>query len=143
AKALYEKGWYLSSTLGSSGRKNNGPEVTTRFMEAAAAASELRSGRYPPSEWVERGPTLVGHFFWPESASIDTTSIPQLVDVYREFLERYAAAEALPLSYNIENVLLRQLPDLFERSGEGVRGLERVIDRFATDTGDAATAAYL
>ena len=52
AKALHTKGFHLAknSSLG----ERPGHDPTDRFFRVADIARELRSGRYPQSEWVEK-----------------------------------------------------------------------------------------
>ena len=57
---------------------------------------------------------------------------------------RSAPARSLRTRYGgAEHIVTQRLADLFERSGAGVAGVERVLDRLEQDTGDRATADYL
>jgi tetratricopeptide (TPR) repeat protein len=137
ARALHRKGQYLSSN----------PEVgetdpTDRFMTVLDIARELQSGRYTASEWVDRAPRLVTGFFWSKP-SFPPLSLNVVLDVFFASLKAQAGTFA-PYDYaGPEDIVTRRLPDLFERSGEGVAGVERMLDRFDQETGDRAMADYL
>jgi hypothetical protein len=62
AKALYTKGFHLGHNAMSFGARP-GHDPTERFFQVRAIASELRSGRYPPCEWVDKAQSLVVQFF--------------------------------------------------------------------------------
>lgn len=58
AKAIYTKGFHLGHN-GMSFGERPGHDPTERFFRVFEIYKELRSGRYPPSEWVTKAPTLV------------------------------------------------------------------------------------
>ena len=84
AKALYRKGSHLGMNGFSFGERP-GHDPTDRFFRVLDVYKELRSGRYPPSEWVEKAPSLIIEFstFKPSYAA---GNVDRIVRVYEEFL---------------------------------------------------------
>jgi tetratricopeptide (TPR) repeat protein len=142
ARALFAKGLYFSTTVGASGVEPRHANPTDRFMKAVEIVKELQSGRYPASEWVDRAPTLVTSFVW-SNPTLSEPNLELVLDVFYALLTGRTDTFA-PYPYDgAEHILTQQMADLFERSGAGVAGVERVLDRFEQDTGDRAMADYL
>ena len=93
AKALYLKGfqWHTINTLGRLEPRDADP--TARFMRVLAIVTELESGKYPKSEWVDKAPTLIVGFFMPEDAKIAPENLDRLIEAHREFVRSHFALD--------------------------------------------------
>jgi hypothetical protein len=60
--------WHTINTIGTV--EPRGADPAPRLLRVVAIVTELESGRYPPSEWVEKAPALVSGFFTPRDAAI-------------------------------------------------------------------------
>jgi hypothetical protein len=63
AKALFQEGWDLHVNVAVMGIEARGSDPTERLLRVAAIVKELESGKFPPSEWVEKAPSLMIGFF--------------------------------------------------------------------------------
>ena len=137
ARTLHKKGQYLSSNP-----ERGEADPTDRLMTVIDIASALQSGRYPASEWVDRAPRLITGFGWYQP-KFSPPNLTLVLEVFYSSLKANAGTFA-PYDYvGPEDMVTRRFPELFEYSGEGVTGIERMLDRFEQDTGDRAMADYL
>ena len=70
-------------------------------------------------------------------------NLERVLDVLYAFLKARASTFT-PHEYGgAEHIVMQRMPDLLERTGAGVAGVERLLDKLEHDTGDRAMADYL
>ncbi|HSC27916.1 MAG TPA: tetratricopeptide repeat protein, partial [Vicinamibacterales bacterium] len=144
AKALYQKGfqWHTINTLGR--LEPRAADPTPRFMRVLAIVSDLESGRYPASEWVEKAPSLVIGFFMPRDGKVAPENTDRLIDAYQEFARtHFELDDEHPGQSGIGYVITSKIADLFEQRGERVAGVERVLADLERSVPDVAAVRYL
>jgi tetratricopeptide (TPR) repeat protein len=106
---------------------------------------ELQSGRYPPSEWVAKAPSLIVGFFIPDRVKI----APENVDLLIEKFEAAARANFV-LSENfapdrdgIGYLVTTKIGDLYARKGDRVAGVERTLAALERDLDDPSGVRLL
>jgi len=132
-KALYLKGFQLSSGNVYPDVEARGSDPTGRFLKVMEVVKELESGRYPRCEWVERGPSLVSNFF-----AYDPTYAPGSIDItlgrYQQFVKtHFAPADEYPLNTGTGYIITTKMLDLLKQNGEGIAGVERVLAELEND----------
>jgi tetratricopeptide (TPR) repeat protein len=132
------KGFQLSVNVGTSGVVPRGSDPTDRFFQVRDIVKELESGVYPPSEWVDRAPSLLGEFF-ASNPTYGPGSIDRQLDAYQEFLRTHFAREdPFPFNPGIGYIVITKMADLFKRKGEGLAGLERALATLESEVPNAA-----
>jgi len=128
AKALHTKGFHLAHNAFSFGERA-GDDPTDRFFRVLDIYLELRSGRYPPSEWVDQASSLVTGFnayrasFEPGNAERVLTVYEALLPALLEAFERGDTRESIPFFVG------SRMGALFRLTGDPVPAIERVFDR--------------
>jgi tetratricopeptide (TPR) repeat protein len=144
AKALYQKGfqWHTVNAIGT--LEPRGADPTPRLRRVLAIVKELESGRYPPSEWVDKAPSLVIGFFAPSDAKIAPENIDVMLAGYQEFARsHFTIDDEQPMGNGIGYVITSKMGDLFEKKGDRIAGVERVLDELERDAPDPAAVRYL
>lgn len=144
AKALYTKGfhWHTINTLGVLEPRDADP--INRFMRVMTIVAELESGKYAPSEWVDKASSLIIGFFMPSNAKVAPKSIDKFIDAYRGFVKAHAALDPThPDQSGAGYVITSRMADLFERKGERTRGVERILDELEASASEPAAFRYL
>ena len=127
AMALYEKAAEItrSPITRDLNRAKQGP--TDPFLEVFAIVRDLRSGRYPASEWVARAPWLAIEMS-PRNVTLAAGDVDHLLAGYVEFVrENFTFPEGSQIAEGVNSVITRQIFELFELKGEGVAGVERTL----------------
>lgn len=128
AKALYMKGFHLGHNPFSFGERK-GHDPTDRFFRVLDVYKQLQSGRYPPSEWVDKAPSLVAEFFAYEP-SYAAANVDRILGVYEELLpSRLAPYEEDPAQDGITFLIGYRMGALFKVKGDAIAGIEDVFDR--------------
>jgi tetratricopeptide (TPR) repeat protein len=133
AKALHTKGFHLANNFSILGERA-GHDPTGRFFQVVAIARELRSGRYPPSEWVDKAQELVTQFrtYQPQYASESADRIlAALEDELPSLLQRYAQH---PSSDTFTFFIGYRIGEVAAIKGDPVAGIDEVLDRLARST---------
>ena len=143
AKALYQKGFQLSSGNVYPDVEARGSDPTGRFLKVMAIVTELESGRYPPSEWVERAQSLVPNFF-----AYNPAYAPGSIDItlrgYQDFVKtHFALADEYPLNTGAGYIITTKMFDLFKQNGEGIAGVERVLAQLEREVADPSAVQFL
>jgi tetratricopeptide (TPR) repeat protein len=143
AKALSEKAFQIARNLNSGIRDVNlgNPDPTDAYLDVLGIVTDLRSGRYPASPWVARAPYL-GIELSPRSAQFTPGNVERLLAGYIDFVKAHFTLPAnSQMAEGVNSVVTRQIFDLFERSGEGIAGVERTLTEL--EGFDALRARYL
>jgi tetratricopeptide (TPR) repeat protein len=150
AKALFQKGFQLH-TINTLGRLYpRGADPTDRFIRVEAIVSELESGKFPPSEWVDQAPSLITGFFLPRDAKIAEDNIDRLIHAHEEFVRRELVRnpeKALhpehPAGNGLGYIITGKIADLYARKGQRVEGVERVLASLERQATDPSGIRYL
>jgi hypothetical protein len=144
AKALYTKGfhWHTINTLGTLEARDADP--INRFMRVVAIVRELESGTSPPSEWVEKAPSLITGFFMPPNARIAPESVERFIEAYRAFAKTHLVLDTMhPDQSGIGYVITSKMADLFERKGGRTAGVEETLADLERSVPNPAPIRYL
>jgi tetratricopeptide (TPR) repeat protein len=133
AKALHTKGFHLALNSFSLGERP-GHDPTNRLFQVAAIANELRSGRYPSSEWVDKAQELVTRF-----STFQPKYVPENVDrmlaafeaELPSLLDRYAQN---PSSDIFTFYIGYRIGEVVAIKGDPMAGIDDVFDRLARTT---------
>jgi tetratricopeptide (TPR) repeat protein len=131
AKALFEEGFQLCVNIPVTGIEPRGSDPTDRLLRVAAIVNELESGSFPPSEWVDKAPSLMVEFFVSDTPppAYSPENLDRAIDIYTEFVRTHLRLSgALDLDNSIGYVIVSKLGDLFARKGDRVGGIERTLD---------------
>jgi tetratricopeptide (TPR) repeat protein len=129
ARALYEKAVQIRSNDRAGVRDLNRPNLdpTNAVLDALGIARDLRSGRYPDSEWVTRAPELAINLR-SGNPQFAADSVERLLAGYLDFVRaNFTLPEASPLADGINSVITNQIFELFVLTGEGIAGVERTL----------------
>ena len=128
AKALHSKGFHLAHNAFSFGERP-GDDPTDRFLKVLEIVRELRSGRYPPSEWVDGALSLVSGFS-AYKASYRPGNVERVLAGYEELLPLFLDAfEHSQSRDSLAFVIGSRMGSLFKEQGDAVAGIERTFDR--------------
>ena len=142
AKALYQKGFHLGHNATSFGEKS-GADPTERFFRVLEISKELRSGRYPASEWVEKALSLVTSFF-AYKATYAPGNPERILAVYEALLpELLAEYEANATRDSISYVIGSRMGELFKLAGDPLPAIEAVFDRLERQATNPNTVRLL
>jgi tetratricopeptide (TPR) repeat protein len=142
AKAIYQKGFHLGHNPFSFGERQR-HDPTDRFFRVLDVYTELRSGRYPPSEWVEKAPSLIVEFsaYKPVFAR---GNVERMLRAHEELLPVLLRAyEADPSRDQLAFFIGHRMGELFKLQGDAVGGIERVFDRLERLTKDTDAVKLL
>ena len=143
AKALYQKGFQLSIGNVYPDYEVRGGDPTDRFFRVLDLVTELESGRYPSSEWVDRAPTLVTHFF-AGGPSYAPGNIERMLEGYTSFLKTHFELSQLDAARDgIGYIVSFKIADLCARKGERTAGVERVLTELEREIEDVSAVRYL
>lgn len=143
AKALYQKGFHLGHNAFSFGWKP-GTDPTDRFFKVLEIYRELRSGRYPACEWVEKAPTLVLGFSAYKATYASSTNIDRVLGGYEELLPGLLATyERDPAQDSIKSLVGYRMAELFKMKGDAVAGMDSVFTRLESLAKDPSTVKML
>lgn len=128
AKALYQKGFHLGhNPFGFGWKVGNDP--TDRFLQVLSIYRELRSARYPASEWLEKAPTLITGFS-AYKATYEAANIDRVLAGYEEVLPVLLAAyERNSLQDSVSLLIGYRMAELFKLKGNLVGGVDATFDR--------------
>jgi tetratricopeptide (TPR) repeat protein len=142
AKALHTKGLHLAVNAFSFGERP-GHDPTDRFFRVLDVFRELRSGRYPPSPWVDQASSLLTRFsaYKPSYAPGNLERIlaayeellPSLLDAY----ERNRADDALLFFIG------HRMGELFKLQGDPLPRIEAAFERLERLAKNAFTVRLL
>ncbi len=133
AKALYLKGFSLGHNPIIHGDRP-GQDPTERFFRVVDVANELRSGRYPPSEWVDKAQTLIVDFFTYQPKYAESNADRMLSTLERELPSMLEQYEAESEQNSITYLIGRRMGDLLALKGDAVDGMDQVLDRLERTT---------
>ena len=143
AKALYQKGFQLASGNVYPDYEARGGDPTDRFFRVLDLVTELESGKYPSSEWVDRAPTLVTHFF-ADGPSYAPGNIERMLEGYTSFLKTHFELSQLDAARDgIGFIVSYKIADLCARKGERTAGVERVLTELEREIEDVSAVRYL
>jgi tetratricopeptide (TPR) repeat protein len=144
ARALYEIGFDLH-TINTLGKiEPRGSDPIRRFERVMAIARELESGRYPKSEWVDKAPSLVFQFFIPRDATFAPGSVDRMIAMLTDYANSHLdLREDHPASNGVIYTLTTKLADLFEKQGERIAGVERVLTDIERTASEPDAVRYL
>jgi tetratricopeptide (TPR) repeat protein len=137
ARALYTKGFHLHSitTLGDLFPRDADP--IERFRLVQQVVRELQSGKYPPSEWVSKAPSLIQGFFVSETMQMAPESLDEMIGAFEAFAARQlAVSNTLDADDGIDYVITAKIGNLYARRGQRVAGVERTLDALERTVGD-------
>jgi len=143
AKALYTRGSQLAGNVASSGMEPPGADPTARFMQILDIVDDLKSGRFPSCEWVDRAPTLVNQFYASNPSYAPGNVERMLRAYYRSARTYFALADASPLNEGTGGILAQRMAKLFELQGEGFLGAERTARDLEREVANTGGALYL
>ena len=142
AKALYLKGFHLSTNVPITGVEKRGSDPTERLVQVADIVEELESGRYPDSEWVRRAPGLVSGFYVSESPPVTYApgNIERGLAVYQRFVEKHFRADGDedPFAGSVGYVITSKMSNLYNLQGDRYGGIERTLAGVEAHGGDKA-----
>jgi tetratricopeptide (TPR) repeat protein len=128
AKALYQKAFHLGHNAMSFGERP-GQDPTDRFFRVREISKELRTGRYPPSEWVDRAQTLVTQFF-AYKATYAPGNVERILAALEEELPSLLEAYEQDVTQDMLGFVIgTRMGDLFKLKGDPVPAIEGVFDR--------------
>ena len=128
ARALHAKGFDLAHNALSFGERA-GSDPTERFFRVVDIYKELRSGRYPPSRWVDEALALVTGFsayqpsYRPGNAERILAVYEEVLPLLLEAFERDRAEDSIAF------VVAYRMGPLPTRQGDAVAGIDGVFDR--------------
>ena len=128
ASALYAKGFHLGHNASAFGERA-GHDPTDRFFRVHEIFKELRSGRYPPSEWVEKAASLVAEFstYRPAYAPGNVDRVLAALEDFLPVLESSEDSTRGSIGY----IIGAKMGELYKLKGEDtIAGIEGVFDRF-------------
>jgi tetratricopeptide (TPR) repeat protein len=143
AKALSEKAFRAAASAQAGFRNLNlsNQDPADAFLEVLATVSELRSGRYPPSTWVARAPWLAIELN-PRDLQVAVGSTERLLAGYIDFVKaNFTLPSNSEIAEGVNGVVTNQIFQLYERTGEGIGGVERTLTEL--ERIDATRAHYL
>ena len=127
AKALYNLGFQLANNVAMSGLEPRGADPAPRFLRVVAIANQLQDGSFPPCEWVRQAPSLVTGFFAAAPVYGDG-SIDRMLDAASAFAKaHFIRPDGQPDPDAVEYLITKKMADLFDRKGEPIVGVERVL----------------
>ena len=127
AKALYNLGFQLANNVAMSGLEPRGADPAPRFLRVVAIANQLQDGLFPPCEWVRQAPSLVTGFFAAAPVYGDG-SIDRMLDAASAFAKaHFIRPDGQPDPDAVEYLITKKMADLFDRKGEPIVGVERVL----------------
>ena len=127
AKALYNLGFQLANNVAISGLEPRGSDPAQRFLRVVAIANQLEDGSFPPCEWVRQAPSLVTGFF-AAAPVYGEGSIDRMLDAALAFAKaHFFGPDGQPNPDAVEYLITKKMADLFDRKGEPVVGVERVL----------------
>ena len=128
AKALHTKAFHLGHNASSFGERA-GDDPTERFFKVLEIYRELRSGRYPSSEWVDGALSLVSGFF-TYKPSYRPGNLERMLAAYDELLPSFLDAFERNQSRDSPAGLIGyRMGSLFKEQGNALAGIERTFDR--------------
>ena len=150
AKALFQKGFHLH-TINTLGRlEPRGADPTNRFMRVQAIVDELESGNYPPSDWVDKAPSLIIGFFFPRDVKIAEGNVDRLIQAHEEFVRRELAEgpeKALdpehPAGNGLGHVITSKIANLYAEKGQRAEGVERFLASLERSHPDSSAIRYM
>ena len=125
AKALHRKGSHIGQHGFSFGERQ-GHDPTDRFFRVVDVYKELRSGRYPPSEWLDRAPAMIV-WFSAYQPSYAASNVDRILKVYEELLP--SLLQTSEADGELTFVIGNRMGSLFKVKGDAVAGIEDVFDR--------------
>ena len=132
AKALFQAGWDLHVNVAVTGIEVRGSDPTERLLHVAAIEKELESGKFPPSEWVEKAPSLMINFFVSDTPrpAYSAANLDRAIDTYATFVRTHLQIPngLVALDNSLGYVIVSKMGDLFELKGDRVGGIERTFD---------------
>ena len=142
AKALFQEGWDLHVNVAVTGIERRGSDPTERLLRVAAIVKELESGKFPPSEWVEKAPSLMIGFFVsdPPPPAYSPANLDRAIDAYATFVRTHLRMpnELLSLENGLGYVVGSKMGNLFQLKGDRLGGIERTLadlEKAAPDPG--------
>jgi len=132
AKALFQEGFDLHVNVAVMGIEARGSDPTERLLRVAAIVKELESGKFPPSEWVGKAPSLMIGFFVSDTPppAYSQANLDRAIDAYTDFVRTHLRMpnELLSLDNGLGYVVGSKLGNLFELKGDRPGGIERTLD---------------
>jgi tetratricopeptide (TPR) repeat protein len=128
ARALFSKGFDLAHNSFSFGERR-GHDPTDRFFLVVAIVNELRSGRYPSSEWTERGDSLITQFSAFEPSYAEGNAERVLAKLEEELPAQLRDYERDPIKSSIAFTIGFKMGDLLKLKGDPLAGIDAVFDR--------------
>jgi len=143
AKALYMKGLQLSVNAALTGIEPRNADITWRLLQVLDIVEQLKSGRFPTCEWVDRSLDLVTTFFVSDPVRVPENVEGMLAAYYRVAKTYFTVSDSAPLSGGTGRILAQLMAKLFELHGEGFPGVERTARDLERDSPDPSGAVYL
>ena len=143
AKALSEKAKALSEKAMQTARNLNlrNQDPTDAYLEVLAIVADLRSGRYPANWWSARAPWLAIELS-PSNPWITAGNAERLLAGYIDFVKaNFTFPADSQLAEGVNGVVTYQIFQLYERTGEGIAGVERTLTEL--ERIDATRARYV
>jgi tetratricopeptide (TPR) repeat protein len=146
ARALYEAAFQLGVNHAVTGIEPRGSDPTGRLLRVAALLRELESGRFPPSEWVARAPTLVSGFFVSDlpARSYAPGNAQRSLDVYADFVRAHLTwPDPYPPNDSLGHVVSHSMWRLWALQGDPKDRADRFFDELAADPAARQAARFL
>jgi TolA-binding protein len=143
AKAHFDKAFQMSRNLNAGVRDlNRGNRAPIDgYLDVLGIVADLRSGRYPASPWVARAPYLAIELS-PRNAQFTPGNVERLLAGYIDFVKAHFTLPATSrMAEDVNGVVIRQVFDLFELTGDGIAGVERTLTDL--ERIDSVRARYL
>jgi tetratricopeptide (TPR) repeat protein len=136
AKALSEKAFQTARNLNF---RNQDP--TDAYLDVLAIVADLRSGRYPTNWWSARAPWLAIEMS-PSNPQFAAGNAERLLAGYIDFVKaNFRLPADSQMAEGVNGVVTNQIFQLYERTGEGIAGVERRLTEL--ERIDSVRARYL
>jgi tetratricopeptide (TPR) repeat protein len=147
ARALYQAGSDLAHSYDiRSLERRRGADPTDRLKRVAAIARELESGRYPPSEWVSRAPSLVMDVSFSGSPppTFAAGNLQRALDEHTAFVRSHLSWEdPFPPNDQLAYFIGHRMWDLWALQGDPFVAAEKFFDDLAVRPGLSEAARFL
>lgn len=119
ANALFQKGFHRTQPTFPR------DDIFARFQDVSTVVAQLRSGAYPPGEWVDRAHELLRDFR-TYGGDLTVEHADAMLAAYRQLAAEWMSRD--DVGDGDIAAVVRQIGDLMARRGDGPGGIERAFD---------------
>lgn len=142
AKALHQKAFNLSRNAHSLGLGTAGSDPTDRFLDVLRIATELESGKYPPSRWVDQAPELVTGFSFFQVKMSPQNAERALFGLTAFARAHFQLANDPDRRESFIHLLSRSIPEVASQTPDGPAAIGRVLGELERAAPDPAMVRF-